>query len=50
MKTELEINSEEFKGSLNLPLTLHSGQTSQPAWREDDNFFQELVFFLFCEP
>ncbi len=44
MKTELEINSAEFKGSLNLPLTLHSGQTSQPAWREDDNFFQELVF------
>jgi len=44
MKTELEINSAEFKGPLNLPLTLHSGQTSQPAWREDDNFFQELVF------
>ncbi len=43
MKTELEINSAELNGLLNIPLTLNSGQTSQPAWREADNFFQELV-------
>lgn len=43
MKTELEINSEEFKGPLNIPLTVNSGQTSQPAWKKDDNYFQELV-------
>lgn len=43
MKTELEIISDEFEGPLDIPLTLHSGQTSQPAWKEENNFFKELV-------
>jgi N-glycosylase/DNA lyase len=43
MKTDLEINSEEFKGPLNIPLTVNSGQTSQPAWKKDNKFFKELV-------
>lgn len=43
METELEINSAEFNGPLNIPLTIHSGQTSQPAWKEENSFFKELV-------
>jgi N-glycosylase/DNA lyase len=43
MRTEFEINSDEFKGPLNISLTINSGQTSQPAWKEDDSYFQELV-------
>lgn len=43
MKTELEINSEELRGPFNINLTLNSGQTSQPPWKEDSEFFQELV-------
>ncbi len=43
MKIELEINSAQFKGPLNIPLILQSGQTSQPPWEEEDNFFKELI-------
>jgi len=43
MKLEFELNSKEFKGPLNLPLTINSGQTSQPAWLEENNYYEELV-------
>jgi len=40
---KFELNSNEYKGPLNLPLTINSGQTSQPAWLKQDNYYQELV-------
>lgn len=43
MKTEFQINSEEFKGPFNLYMTIMSGQTSQPAWKEKGGYFQELI-------
>lgn len=43
MKENFQIHREEFKGPLNLPLTMESGQTSQPAWLEKEGFFQELI-------
>ncbi len=43
MKTRFLIDSQEYKGQLNLDLTIKSGQTSQPAWRYKDGYFQELV-------
>jgi N-glycosylase/DNA lyase len=43
MKTRFEIDSQEYKGQLDLDLTIKSGQTSQPAWQYKDEYFQELV-------
>lgn len=43
MKLDFQISPKEFKGPLNLALTIHSGQTSQPAWKEKDGYFQELI-------
>ena len=43
MKKDFKILSNNFKGPLNLYLTISSGQTSQPAWRYNDGYFQELV-------
>jgi len=43
MKTRFEIDSHEYKGQLNLDLTIKSGQTSQPAWLHKDDYFLELV-------
>ncbi len=43
MKLEFKINSNEFKGPVNLSLTINSGQTSQPTWLEEDGCFQELI-------
>ncbi len=43
MKKSFKISSDEFKGPINLPLTINSGQTSQPAWLEKDSYFQELI-------
>jgi N-glycosylase/DNA lyase len=43
MKEHFQINETQFKGPINIPLTIKSGQTSQPAWLEKDGYFQELV-------
>lgn len=43
MITRFCINPEKIKGPLNLVLTIESGQTSQPPWKKDDSFFQELI-------
>jgi N-glycosylase/DNA lyase len=43
MKTRFLIDSHEYKGQLDLDLTINSGQTSQPAWCYKDEYFQELV-------
>jgi len=43
MKENFQIMPEEFKGPFNLPLTIKSGQTSQPAWFEENGYFQEVI-------
>ena len=43
MKTRFSIDSHEYKGQLDLDLTIKSGQTSQPAWHYIEGYFQELV-------
>ncbi len=43
MKSRFEIDSNEYKGQLNLDLTIKSGQTSQPAWIKIDGYFSEIV-------
>ncbi len=43
MITEFYISPQKFKGPLNLSLTINSGQTSQPPWKESDSYFQELI-------
>lgn len=43
MKKHLQIKKNDFKGPINLSLTINSGQTSQPAWLEKDGYFQELI-------
>ncbi|HEY0196040.1 MAG TPA: DNA glycosylase, partial [Methanobacterium sp.] len=43
MQKHFQINGNEFKGPFNLPLTIKSGQTSQPAWLEEEGYFQELI-------
>jgi len=43
MKSRFVIDSEEYKGQLNLDLTINSGQTSQPAWINIDGYFSEMV-------
>jgi len=40
---EFLLNPDEFKGPCNLSLTINSGQTSQPAWKENQGVFSELV-------
>ena len=40
MKTQFHFNP---KGPFNLSLTINSGQTSQPPWKEDNHHFQELL-------
>lgn len=40
---EFLLNPDEFKGPFNLSLTINSGQTSQPAWKENKGIFKELV-------
>lgn len=44
MKTRIKIESDEYKGPFNLDLTINSGQTSQPAWKKNGKYFQELIF------
>ncbi|BDZ70086.1 N-glycosylase/DNA lyase [Methanobacterium petrolearium] len=41
--TEFYISTKEFKGPLNLSLTMNSGQTSQPPWKKENKYFQELI-------
>jgi 3-methyladenine DNA glycosylase/8-oxoguanine DNA glycosylase len=43
MIKEFHISPQKIKGPLNLSLTINSGQTSQPPWKEGDLFFQELI-------
>ncbi len=43
MKKHFQFNNNDFKGPVNLPLTMGSGQTSQPAWLEQDGYFQEVI-------
>lgn len=43
MKKNFQIYNRDFNGSINLSLTINSGQTSQPAWLESDGYFQELI-------
>lgn len=43
MKKKFKIESHEFKGPFDLELTIGSGQTSQPAWRKNGKYFQELI-------
>ncbi|CDG66088.1 putative N-glycosylase/DNA lyase [Methanobacterium sp. MB1] len=40
MKTQFNLRP---KGPINLALTINSGQTSQPPWKESNQYFQELV-------
>jgi len=43
MILNFQIQTKELKGPLNLPLTIYSGQTSQPPWKEENGYYQELV-------
>ena len=43
MKKDFKILSNNFKGQLNLDLTINSGQTSQPAWLKKNRYFNELI-------
>lgn len=43
MKDNWQILPQDYKGPLNLPLTINSGQTSQPAWLKEEGYFQELI-------
>jgi N-glycosylase/DNA lyase len=43
MKTHVSISAREIKGPLNLSLTINSGQTSQPAWVIDNNYYTEFL-------
>ena len=43
MKIKSSIPPEEFNGPLNLDITINSGQTSQPAWINEENYFKELL-------
>lgn len=43
MKTRIKIEKDEYKGPFDIELTIGSGQTSQPAWKKKDNYFQELI-------
>jgi N-glycosylase/DNA lyase len=43
MKELFQIYPEDFKGPINLSLTIRSGQTSQPAWLKKEDRFQELI-------
>ncbi|MBM4241111.1 MAG: DNA lyase [Euryarchaeota archaeon] len=43
MKKEFKIRANEFKGPINLSLTINSGQTSQPSWIKKDGYFRELI-------
>jgi len=43
VKKDFKILSNNFKGPMNLYLTIDSGQTSQPAWLEKVGYFQELI-------
>jgi N-glycosylase/DNA lyase len=43
MKNNFQIHPDDFKGPINLSLTIRSGQTSQPAWFKKEGYFQELI-------
>nr|WP_100222218.1 DNA glycosylase [Methanobacterium formicicum] len=43
MITQFNIKNQKIKGPLNLSLTINSGQTSQPPWKESNSYFQELI-------
>jgi len=43
MISKFYISPQKFKGPLDLSLTITSGQTSQPPWKKEDHFFQELI-------
>jgi len=43
MKHHFQIQTKEFKGPLDIPLTIYSGQTSQPPWRVNNDYYEELV-------
>lgn len=44
MKNKFKIEPHEFKGPFDIELTIGSGQTSQPAWKKNGKYFQELIF------
>lgn len=43
MIKHFQIYRDEYKGPINLDLTINSGQTSQPSWKENEGYYQELV-------
>ncbi|HMK53601.1 MAG TPA: DNA glycosylase [Methanobacteriaceae archaeon] len=43
MNIDFRIPLQKFNDPLNLPLTIRSGQTSQPPWKEEKGYFQELI-------
>jgi N-glycosylase/DNA lyase len=43
VKKDFKILSNNFKGPLNLYLTINSGQTSQPAWLKKNGYFHEMI-------
>lgn len=45
MIKQFQIYRDEYQGPLNLDLTINSGQTSQPSWKENEGYFQELIMF-----
>lgn len=43
MKTRFKIEWDEYEGPFDIDLTINSGQTSQPAWKKNGKYFQELI-------
>ncbi|GAB4308030.1 MAG: DNA glycosylase [Methanobacteriaceae archaeon] len=43
MKEQLSINKNKIKGLFDLKITINSGQTSQPAWRCNGNYYHNLL-------
>lgn len=43
MKTRFKIEPHEYIGPFDIDLTIHSGQTSQPAWEKNGKYYQELI-------
>ena len=40
---EIIQKKDKIKGSINLDLTINSGQTSQAPWFKDDDFYKQLI-------
>jgi len=43
MITSFKIQTDDFEEPFNLPLTIYSGQTSQPPWKENNGYYEELI-------